>query len=218
MLRIIPARRERRETLLIVEPEGDYRCWLASLPMSQLRRIDYTARYVPAMARSYRYWCVAGGIVVGIMLMTALFTWLLNGLILAAAILGALPGMLVGGPVGWWLGRALSPRPIWVVKRQRTTQQRPGQLTPVLPQPLVEQYADSRHEFALRASFLHDIRQQRGIARLFSVRASRRYQRLQLTSLIVLAGALAVLIVFLLLVRQEHSAPAIQPVVQEQRL
>ncbi|MEM3170292.1 MAG: hypothetical protein QW838_05910 [Candidatus Nitrosotenuis sp.] len=196
-----------------MEPEGDYRYWYASLPISQLRRIDYTARYIPAAARRYRYLWAMSGAVVGMAAMTLLLTWLLYGLIVLGAILGALPGILLGGLPGWWLGRVMGPQPVWVVKRQRPTETSPGSLVPVIPRALLQQ-----REFALRADFLHDIRQQRGVVRLFSIRASKRYQKLQMTSLIVLAGALAVLIVFFVLLRQEQpSTPPPQAQTQEQR-
>ena len=181
--RMAHPRPEPREPLLIVDPD---RYWYASLPVSQLSKLDWRGRYVGSSKRGK---FIGAGI-------GAFLGWIMAGLLLmlvfpfeVAVVLGFFTVPMLSWLPGWVIGERRSNRPLWVMRRVE------GHLIAVVPKALLQSYDSSDKPRVIRADTLGGVREQLAIKNLFR-RSDKLSQRLQIGSMVMLLIVLVGLMVF----------------------
>ena len=199
-------RLERRETLLIVEPDG---YWYASLPAPELDRLNWQGRYT-GVDRLPR-WIGAGiGTVVGVLLMGLWLQWMLGWIEFSFIV-----GLMFGGPPGfisgWLVGLfRFSDKALWVMRRRPATtgaknEDIPGSLEAVVPRELLQHYNSDDTPFVIRADSLNGIRQQSAMRRLFR-RTDKGLEKMQVFAMVVLILAFGAMLFLAFAMNQNTPA------------
>lgn len=198
-----PKDERQRERLLIIdqpkegEPEPFIPYWFASLPKTELKRLPYEARYLPAN-RNFVYLTMAAG--AGLGYTTAVGILLaMWGIPVVAFTLGFVPGVVLGLAVGALLGHLLKPRPLWILKRHRADR---DVATFEAYEPAAMLQGMTNTLFVVRGSFMANVVKQIGVLRMFSVGHAKAKQ-MQFVALLVAGGAMAVIILFTLVLSSD---------------
>lgn len=178
------------ETVLIVDPRM---YWWAELPVAVLLGQDPRARYVNSSR--WAQWLGLGlGVPAGVMIfgLLGLVALVLSGSVVLSGGF-VLWGAATGAAVGFRVGRRWAPGPIWVFRRKKGEEESPGQLDPVYPRDLIDDYLpgkDTPH--VIRSdSFERTLRQEHTIAH-YKQKDPRR-EKMQLIGLAVVLVALIVI-------------------------
>lgn len=215
-----PADLRKRETILILDEEKDGEfgpfvpVWRASLPIRALKQLPPSGRYIPANRRFVLFLTVfgafAGYIAVAGMLLAM---WRIP---ILAFTVGFAPGVLLGALMGFVMGYAMRPRPLWVLRRYRNESAEPGAIRPIFeayePTPMHASLVEEGHSLTvIRASFMANVVKQIGVQRFFSV-ARPQQSKSQFTSLVMGAIAMAVIMVFALILSGDPKLTGTAPV------
>lgn len=187
---------EKYEHALIVQLEGTRR---QSLPISQLAQLPFVGRYINLAIWPQVMGAVLG-LFVGLLGLTAGLYWFYGVLPFAAAG-GIVLGCPLGTAMGWRAGAALRPGPLWAIRKSPT-----GVLTPVIPEPLIQDAAENAPRMEVRAETLF-YAAKNPHARMYYRTKQTKWRGLQYGALIVLAISMGGLL-FLFVMASNEDKPS----------